>query len=219
VANEENKPVPETPGVNKPGLEKPVLGIVGGIGSGKSLVAELLVQRGGWLINADALGHEALTAPDIKRQVVARFGADILDEQGAIVRKRLGKKVFTDRAELRALEAIVFPFIKRRIVEEMDRGRREPTGKFIVLDAAVLFEAGWSQACDKVIFVDAPRELRLARLKERRGWEETQLAAREAAQMALEEKKRRADAVLYNSGTVEVLGGQVDGLLARWNMK
>jgi dephospho-CoA kinase len=209
VANQHHEPLPE----------KPVLGIVGGIGSGKSLVAELLCQRGGWLINADALGHEALTDPDIKRLVATRFGADILDEHGAIVRKRLGKKVFTDRAELRALEALVFPFIKRRILEEMERGRREPRAAFIVLDAAVMFEAGWSQACDKVIFVDTPRDVRLARLKERRGWDETQFTAREAAQMSLEEKKRRADAILYNSGTVETLGRQIDGLLARWNMK
>src|SRR5688572_20037986 len=80
---------------------KPVLGTVGGIGSGKSLVAKLLSERGGWLVNADALGHEALRDPDIKPQVVARFGADILDEQGEIVRKQLGKKVFADRRELR----------------------------------------------------------------------------------------------------------------------
>lgn len=209
VANQHHEPLPE----------KPVLGIVGGIGSGKSLVAELLSRRGGWLINADALGHEALTDPDIKRLVTARFGADILDQHGAIVRKRLGKKVFTDRAELRALEALVFPFIKRCILEEMERGRREPSVTFIVLDAAVMFEAGWSQACDKVIFVDAPREVRLARLQERRGWDEAQFTAREAAQMSLEEKKRRADAILYNSGAVETLGRQIDGLLARWNMK
>src|SRR5688500_10725851 len=117
---------------------KTVLGIVGGIGSGKSLVAKLLSERGGWLVNADALGHEALRDPDIKRRVIARFGAHMLDEREEIVRKQLGKKVFADRRELRALEALVFPFIKQRILEEIARGKAEPTAKFIVLDAAVM---------------------------------------------------------------------------------
>jgi dephospho-CoA kinase len=204
--------------IKHPVSDKPVLGIVGGIGSGKSLVAGLLAERGGWLINADALGHEALTARNVKEQVVARFGDDILDEQGEIVRKRLGKKVFADRIALRALEALVFPFIKGRILEQIERGRRDLDARFIVLDAAVLFEAGWSQACDKVVFVDAPRDVRLARLKERRRWDEQQLASREAAQMPLAEKQRRADAVIYNSSTLEALRGQLDGLLARWKM-
>jgi dephospho-CoA kinase len=212
VANAPNPPVSD-----KPVQDRPVLGIVGGIGSGKSLVAELLAERGGWLINADALGHEALAAPNVKQQVVARFGDDILDERGEIVRKRLGKKVFADRIALRSLEALVFPFIKGRILEEIERGRRDPDARFIVLDAAVMFEAGWSQACDKVMFVDAPRDVRLVRLK-RRGWDEQQLALREAAQMPLAEKKRRADAVIYNSGTLEALRGQLDGLLVRWKM-
>src|SRR5438309_2232365 len=97
----------------------PIVGIVGGIGSGKSVVAGELVKQGGYLIAGDLLGHEALRQPDIKEKVVQRWGRDLLDGQGEIQRRRLGHKVFVDPAELRALEAMVFPWIGRRIREEI----------------------------------------------------------------------------------------------------
>jgi dephospho-CoA kinase len=196
---------------------KPILGIVGSIGSGKSLVAAQLAGRGGWLIDGDALGHQALRQPEIKNQVIARFGPGVVDPQGEISRRALAAKVFVDAGQRRALEAIVFPFIKEGIAREIERGQRDAGARFIVLDAAVMLEAGWSGACDKLIFVDAPRELRLARLKQR-GWDERQLASREAAQMPLEEKKRRADAVIDNGGTREEAARKVDALLAQWSI-
>jgi dephospho-CoA kinase len=197
---------------------KPFIGIIGGIGSGKSLVAEELRGRGGFLINADAFGHEALRQPEIKRAVSARFGADILDERGEIVRKKLGAIVFAGPEERRALEALVFPFIEARILDEMARGERDPAAKFIVLDAAVMLEAGWSGRCDKVLFVEAPRSARLERLRRQRGWTDAQLQAREAAQMPLEEKKRRSDAVLDNSGDPVELRRRLDELLRAWRL-
>src|SRR5688572_18371029 len=120
---------------------QPVIGLLGGIGSGKSAVAAELAKHGGGLINADQFGHEALRQPPIKEQVVARFGSDIIAAGGAIDRKKLGAKVFADVNELRALEAIVFPFIGRRIREEIDPARRRDDVRFIVLDAAVMLEA------------------------------------------------------------------------------
>src|SRR5262245_51908055 len=113
---------------------KPILGLVGGIGSGKSAVAAELAKHGGAVINADQFGHEALGQPEIRRQVVIHFGKNILDAEGAIDRKKLGAKVFADVKELRALETIVFPFIGRRIREEIDRSRRRAEVRFVVLD-------------------------------------------------------------------------------------
>jgi dephospho-CoA kinase len=195
-----------------------ILGLLGGIGSGKSAVATELAKHGGLVINADQFGHEALRQPELQRQVVAHFGQAILDAQGAIDRKRLGAKVFADGKELRALEAIVFPYIGQRIREEIDRSRHRAAVRFIVLDAAVMLEAGWNDDCDKLIFVDAPRSLRLERVRRQRGWSEADLQAREALQLPLEEKRRRADAVIHNDGAAAELGTQVESLLRQWGL-
>ena len=157
----------------------PILGIVGGIGSGKSLVAGELARHGGRLISGDALGHEALRQPDVKDKVVQRWGRELLDGQGEIQRRRLGQKVFAERAELRALEALVFPWIGRRLEVEIAKARREPALRLIVVDAAVMMEAGWDKNCDRVIFVDAPRAVRLERLRDKRGWSTREILDRE----------------------------------------
>jgi dephospho-CoA kinase len=195
-----------------------ILGLLGGIGSGKSAVATELARHGGLVINADQFGHEALRQPELQRQVIAHFGQNIVDAAGAIDRKKLGAKVFADGKQLRALEAIVFPYIGQRIREEIDRSRRRAEVRFIVLDAAVMLEAGWNDVCDKLIFVDAPRSLRLERVRQQRGWSEADLQAREALQLPLEEKRRRADAVIQNEGAAAELGTQVESVLRRWGL-
>jgi dephospho-CoA kinase len=195
-----------------------ILGLLGGIGSGKSAVATELARHGGLVINADQFGHEALRQPELQRQVIAHFGQNIVDAAGAIDRKKLGAKVFADGKQLRALEAIVFPYIGQRIREEIDRSRRRAVVRFIVLDAAVMLEAGWNDVCDKLIFVDAPRSLRLERVRQQRGWSEADLQAREALQLPLEEKRRRADAVIRNDGASPASGAQVESLLRQWGL-
>jgi dephospho-CoA kinase len=196
----------------------PLIGIVGGIGSGKSLVAAELVKRGGYLISGDALGHEALRQPAIKEEVLKRWGRELLDENGEIQRRRLGQKVFADPAELQALEALVFPWIGRRIVEEIGKARRDPAVRLIVLDAAVMMETGWDRNCDRVIYVDAAADVRRQRLLSQRGWSDKEIQDRERSQMPLDEKRRRADAVLDNSGTPARLGVALDELLASWGI-
>src|SRR5207244_5171971 len=114
-------------------------------------------------------------------------------------RRRLGAIVFADPAELRALEALVHPWIGRRIAEEVAAARADPAVRLVVLDAAVMMEAGWEGVCDRLVYVDAPCEVRLARLAGQRGWDEKEVAAREKAQLPLEEKARRAGHVVDNS--------------------
>ncbi len=196
---------------------KPVIGLIGGIGSGKSTVARQLVDRGGVLIAGDQLGHEALRQPDIRQQIVQRFGAQIQDERGDIDRKRLGAIVFADQQQRRALEAIVFPYIERGVAAGIAAARADPTARFIVLDAAVMLEAGWDRHCSKLIFVDAPPEIRLARLGQR-GLQTPDVAARENAQWPLEEKKRRADAVVTNSGPLLQVAAEIGALLHKWGL-
>jgi dephospho-CoA kinase len=197
---------------------KPVIGLIGGIGSGKSRVSELLAQRGARVLSGDRTGHEALRQPEVKAGVVERWGPGVLDGRGEVDRRGLAARVFADPAERRALEAIVWPWIGRRLREEVEAARADPAVKLILLDAAVLLEAGWDGVCDRLIYVDAPRDVRLRRLAEQRGWSAKEVAAREQAQLPLTEKARRADAVLDNSGTPEALARQVDDLLQRWGV-
>jgi len=196
----------------------PTIGVIGGIGSGKSLVAEAMQNFGGYLISADRLGHEALQQADIKAKLVERWGNEILDERREADRKKMGRIVFADATELRALEALVFPYIEKRIAEEMARARARPDVKFIILDAAIMLETSWHRQCDKIVFVDAPWELRLARLKEKRGWNEREVQRRESAQMPLQEKKRRADATIVNDAEPQKVSRQVQVTLEQWKV-
>lgn len=197
---------------------KPVLGVVGGIGAGKSAVAAAMARRGGVVIDADKLGHAALEQSEIKQKLLARWGERVLKPDGAANRRAIAGIVFDDPSERRVLEELVYPFIRKRAVEEIDQAQADPTVRFVVLDAAVMLEAGWNTVCDRVVYVDAPRGVRLARLAARSGWTPVEVAAREAAQMSLAEKRDRADAVVMNDGSPEQLQGHVDQLLTEWGL-
>jgi dephospho-CoA kinase len=197
---------------------KPVIGLIGGIGSGKSRAAAAFVQHGAYLVSGDKAGHEALRQPDIRNRVVQRWGAQVLDDDGEINRRRLGALVFAEAAQLRELEALVFPFIERRLREEIEVARRDPKVRFILLDAAVLLEAGWMPMCDRIVYVHAPREVRLRRLAGQRGWSPEEVSAREQVQLPLTDKVTRADHALDNSGPLESLDRQVADLVAGWGL-
>lgn len=192
-----------------------VLGIVGAIGAGKSRVAGLLAERGGRVIDGDAIGHAALRDPAIRARVVERFGRGILGDDGEIARRKLAAIVFAGDAPRRDLEAIVYPWIDARITEHIATAQADPAVRFVVLDAAVMLETGWNKACDRIVYVDAPRAVRLARLASR-GWTADHLDARERAQMSAAEKIRRSDAGIDNGGDLAATARQVDELLTRW---
>jgi dephospho-CoA kinase len=195
-----------------------VVGLIGAIGGGKSTVARLLAARGGFVIDADALGHEALRQPVIVRQVVDRWGEGVRKPDGSLDRRAIGRIVFPNPKERSALEAMVFPYIRERTNEEIARGTADPAARFVVLDAAVLLEAGWNNAVDKIVYIDAPRQLRLQRLAARSGWTDAELTAREAAQWPAEKKIARADAVVVNDASTAELEERVDRLLTEWKL-
>jgi dephospho-CoA kinase len=197
---------------------KPVVGLVGGIGAGKSTVAKCFAARGGQVIDADVLGHEALQRPEVIESLVRRWGERVRRADGSLDRREIAKVVFVNAAERGALEAMVFPYIGERTHELIAAAQANPGVAFVVLDAAVLLEAGWGDMVDKLVFVDAPREVRVARLRVRSGWGEADLTAREAAQWPADEKKLRAGAVIVNDGDPAALQRQVDDLLARWRL-
>jgi dephospho-CoA kinase len=193
-------------------VSKPVIGLVGGIGSGKSAAAAVMARRGGRVVAGDPAGHEALRQPAIRDRIARRWPAAVgLD--GEIDRKTLGRIVFADPSHLRELEGIVFPWIKEQLRVQIDRARNDRSVRFVILDAAVMLEAGWNGVVDRLVFVDAPRDVRAARVAGR-GWTADDLDRRERSQLGLAEKRARADAVLDNSGGPEELQRNVDELLA-----
>lgn len=186
------------------------IGLIGGIASGKSAVARSFQELGAFVIDADQVGHAVLELPAVTKQLVARWGTGILGENGSINRSAVAAIVFPaaddvkdnesrHAAELKFLESVTHPEIREKILERMEQVRQ--TGRFevIVLDAAVMLKSGWDSLCDQLIYVDAPRELREKRAI-LRGMDATQFASREAAQIPVEAKKKKADIVIDNSG-------------------
>lgn len=180
------------------------MGLVGGIGSGKSTIARRTAQRFGFAqIDGDAAGHAALAAPRVRSELTQRFGESILAADGSIDRRALAARVFgqsEDHAAAKAsLEQIVHPLIEASFRDQIAAARRDGAPA-VLLDAAVLFEAGWQQFCDFVVFVDVPAELRRLRVAGR-GWSETEWRRREDSQLSLGEKRRRANVVIENSAS------------------
>ena len=191
---------------------KRIIGLIGGIGSGKSRVAAAFAKRGARVISGDQTGHEALKQPEIRDQVEKRWGKALIDEKGEVNRRALGRIVFAKQEELRALEAMVFPWIGQRLRDEIAAAARDVQVPLIVLDAAVMLEAGWNNVCDRIVYVHAPRDARLRRLAETRGWTAKEVEARESVQMSLTEKATRADFAVDNSGMPEELERQVEAI-------
>jgi dephospho-CoA kinase len=197
----------------------PVLGLTGAIGGGKSQVASLLGKRGAFVIDADLVGHEVLEQPEICRQVIERFGPGVLGHGAdaavapvSINRRALGSIVFASRQALDDLEAIVHPPMRRRFEVLIEREAVRGKAPAVVLDAAILLEAGWDSLCDLVVFVDASLPVRLQRVARDRGWTEEVLQNREAVQWPRDRKLGRADIVIHNDSTLEILDQEADRL-------
>ncbi|MEW6359893.1 MAG: dephospho-CoA kinase [Planctomycetota bacterium] len=184
-----------------------VIGISGGVAAGKSTVARILAGLGAEVVDADAIGHEALKREDVKRRVVSKLGGEILDDRGEIDRRKLGAIVFSSPDRLNDLEAIVHPIILERIREQI-RSASERAAKVVALDAALLYESGLDEICDGVVFVDADEKKRAARASGR-GWTAEDCAGRERRQIKTADKRRRANWIVDNSGSLKELENQI----------
>lgn len=196
-----------------------VIGLIGGIGAGKSTAGRCLAARGGFVIDCDKLGHEALAVPAVVVQLAARWGEAVRNPDGTANRRAIAGIVFDSPAERTWLESVVFPVIAGMTEELIARANENPAVRFVVLDAAVLLEAGWGDRCDRILYIDAPRELREQRVFARSKWTPEDLTAREAAQWPADAKKSRADAVILNDGTEAELQAKIDHVLTDWHLR
>lgn len=200
-----------------------VVGIVGGIASGKSLVCRELAALGAVVLDADKLGHAVLEEPAVRDVLRERWGDAILDEAGRVDRPRVGRIVFgpppEGPRERRFLESVTHPRISQRISDRLAEIRvaaqESSVGPVVVvLDAALLIEAGWRRWCDEVLFVECPDAVRRTRALAR-GWTEEAWRAREAVQRPLEEKRQVCTGTLDNSGSSAETRRQVEDFWRR----
>lgn len=185
----------------------PIIGIIGGIGSGKSAVAQALGSHlRVCILDADRVGHDALNEPAVREQLVEIFGSGILDQKQHVVRSEIAKQVFGDQPEKQSLRQqlnrIVHPVIRGKLTDQIDKARQQAAYDVIVLDAALLLESDWHEMCRAIVFVDTPMADRVQRVAGR-GWSAAELERREASQLPLTEKQQRADFVVDNSGSLE----------------
>ena len=189
------------------------LGVTGGIGSGKTaLVARLATHPGVRVVLADDLAKRLMVEdPEVRRQLVARFGLEAYRDDGSLDRKGIAARVFGDADELAALNAIVHPAVRRAMLDALDRARADGV-RLLVYEAALIFETHADEILDHVAVVDAPVETRVARAMARDGSTRDDVLARMARQLDSAEARRRADTVVDNGGALADLHAQADAL-------
>lgn len=192
-----------------------VLGILGGIGCGKSTIGALFADRGAVVLDADRSAHAAFADPAVKSRIAARFDG-VLDARGEVDRGALGKIVFADSAARESLEAIVHPWVHEDLERRLQTARSDPRTRLVVLDVPLLLETGWDSACDALIYIDTPLAERERRVSANRGWSSAELARREAQQRPLEEKRARSAHVIDNSGPRADAARDVDAIFRRY---
>ena len=182
------------------------IGITGSIACGKSTVSNYLKEKGYTIIDADKLGHIALTNDEVKEKLKKSFGLTIL-ENNEISREKLGKLVFGNNENLKVLNSIVHPYIRKIILQLQENHRDE---RFVFLDIALLFEAGFEDLVEKIIVVHVDEKIQLARLMSRNALSKEQAMFRIESQMSSKDKSILGNYVIDNGGTKEETYKQID---------
>ena len=188
---------------------KPVIGVVGGIGSGKSVVSKMLEELGCAVIDSDKAAHDVLREAKVKAELVRWWGPEILGADGEINRKAVAGRVFGKPAEIKRLNALVHPKVKERRDVQMAHWRDNPAVKGVVWDTPLLYEAGLDRECAAVIFVNTSFDKRLDRISASRYWTREELEKREKSQFPLDKKQELADYSIDNSGEVAATRCQI----------
>ena len=189
-----------------------VIGLTGGIGTGKSTVSRVLARLGAVIIDAALIGHEVYIPTNPAWKSLTRiFGPDILLPDNQVDRQKLGDIVFNDPAAMAKLNAIMRPEIRNVLIERLEKAL-DQGGKVAVLDSATLIDAGWTALADEVWLVIAPKDMIIKRLRERDGLSDDALSARLASQLSNEEQLIHVDQLIENNGTLTDLTTAVEEL-------
>lgn len=183
-----------------------LVGLIGGVASGKSAVASQLAQLGALWLDSDKMAHQVLELPSVIESIRERFGNEVLNEQGSVNRKALASRVFGDletaRHARRWLEQLIHPLV--RVMTEKRIAEEGPQYPVVVIDAPLLIEAGLSEICERIVLVETPLAMR-QKFAAERGWTVEELTRRDRSQLAIEEKRRYATDIIENVGTIEEL--------------
>lgn len=186
-----------------------IIGLTGGIGSGKSTVAKYLISKGISVYIADEEAKKIMNSVDVITEIKKLFGIEVISDEGNIDRKKLAKIVFDDKDKLTKLNNVIHPKVKKHFKEWLHQHSKE---KFIVKEVAILFETNGNLECDKVILVTAPKEIRINRVVKRDKISEKEVLARMKHQLSEEEKIMKSDFIIHNI-KLEDTYNQVDELL------
>jgi dephospho-CoA kinase len=194
---------------------KPIIGIAGGIGGGKSLIARLFGELGCFVIDADAQVKSAYERASVRQTLREWWGEAVFCEDGTVNRGEVARRIFSSEADRRRLEQYLHPLIVQERRERMEKASKERDFVAFVWDTPLLFEAGHAGECDAVVFVESSRSARLERLARDRRWTEAQLVEREKLQMPLDKKREISDYVIRNTADAAFARDQVQKILSR----
>lgn len=196
-------------------MSKPIIGIAGGIGSGKSFVARLFGELRCMVISSDEQVSEAYRDPRVLATLREWWGDDVVTPAGEINRRVVAQKVFEQPDQLKRLEQLVHPMVQAARERAMTEASDDPGVVAFVWDTPLLFETGLHRQCDAVVFVQAPLEVRRERVRSSRGWDEAELDRREKSQMPLDTKRELSQYVIDNTADADAVRGQVRAVLSR----
>jgi dephospho-CoA kinase len=185
------------------------IGLTGGIGSGKSSVAKVLSGLGLGVVSADALVHEILSTDDeVKKAILGRFGPDVFDSQGQVVRKKLGEKVFSNTSEREWLERLLHPRVRKRVELAKDQAKKAKK-PVLFYEVPLLFEKGLQAQFDEIWLVTAPEDLRIQRVQLRDQLSPEEIKKRMANQVSEPVKEKGSQVIFQNLGSLQDLSDQV----------
>jgi dephospho-CoA kinase len=194
---------------------KPIIGIVGGIGSGKSFIARLFGEIGGLVIDSDSQIRQAYEDSQIRKILKQWWGDGVFKADGQVDRRAIAGRIFSDESQRRNLEGLLHPWVADQRDRLMAETAENPEVKAFIWDTPLLFETGLNRQCDAVVFVDCPVEIRQKRVLDTRGWDANEIIRREKLQWPLDKKKKMSHYVAVNTADAAAGRSQVREILSR----